>query len=83
MGLGNGRAIDLAGRRFGLLLVVSPQKSEAHGSFWLCRCDCGADGVFRGKTLLAGRMSCGCLQREMRQTMGARIGAMARRRGAL
>lgn len=52
--------IDIAGRKFGRLVVVSyyggPRQS------WICRCDCGTDTIVRGDSLKSGRtQSCGCL----------------------
>lgn len=58
--------IDLTGRRFGRLQVLSRAGSDAHGNpLWAARCDCGAEGVFRGSHLRDGRTaSCGCGARE-------------------
>lgn len=55
---------DLAGRRFGKLVAVSPT-SERNGSgstVWLCRCDCGREVSVPVTQLTQGyKKSCGCL----------------------
>lgn len=59
MGLGRPR-LDLSGQRFGALVAVERVKRE-DGSYWRCRCDCGAERVSRTGTLRAGKhKSCGC-----------------------
>jgi hypothetical protein len=58
-----GRAIDLAGMRFGILTVVAlaPKPEGGQGRHWLCKCDCGAKAIKRGKDLTNGNTaSCGC-----------------------
>lgn len=57
--------IDLTGKRFGHLVVLSrvPQKRTGRGSvaYWECRCDCGEVCVKRYKHLAYGTStSCGC-----------------------
>ena len=61
---GRGWVLDLTGRRFGRLVVISRDKGrhshrgEAH---WLCRCDCGGLSVVRSDHLRSGHTaSCGC-----------------------
>ena len=61
-----GIRIDIAGQKFGRLLVVSqvsiPGRGKAH---WNCTCDCGNHCVVSGVNLRRGRTkSCGCLHRE-------------------
>lgn len=61
-----GKAIDLAGMRFGRLLVVE-RKPHAPGrsTKWLCDCDCGGQAVTSSNALRTGRTtSCGCRKRE-------------------
>jgi len=59
------RAIDLTGRQFGRLTVLSRVPS-ARATVWLCRCDCGKQKAIRASTLIAGRSrSCGCLNQEV------------------
>lgn len=54
--------IDLAGQRFGLLVVVEEVGLAKEGAiFWRCRCDCGGEITTRGTQLRRGRArSCGC-----------------------
>jgi hypothetical protein len=48
---------DMAGLRFGMLVVVARAKPGA----WLCRCDCGCEKVIRRSALKGGTTrSCGC-----------------------
>lgn len=61
-----GHKIDLTGRRFGRLLVVS-ETSKRSGSavIWRCQCDCGKIIEIPARNLLhCGTVSCGCLRRE-------------------
>jgi hypothetical protein len=54
-------AKDLAGRRFGRLVVLD----YAGASTWRCRCDCGAVLNVKTYALNCGKTrSCGCLRRE-------------------
>lgn len=65
--------IDLIGRRFGRLVVISEsdRKSASRDTYWNCRCDCGNEGTVNGKSLRSGAtQSCGCLQREL---LGERV----------
>lgn len=38
--------IDLAGQRFGRLLVIALDRRDAKHTYWRCRCDC--DGICAG-----------------------------------
>jgi len=60
------RFVDLTGKRFSRLLVVSfhglDQKRDA---IWMCRCDCGSEKLLKGYRLNFGHFkSCGCLRRK-------------------
>lgn len=64
---------DLAGQRFGRLLVkeIDPTRTSSGGARWLCLCDCGTTKVVRAGHLKNGNVaSCGCLSRETRTTHG-------------
>lgn len=67
-----GRFIDLTGKRFGKLTVVSRAENaiEPNGKprvMWNCHCDCGNDTVVAGSHLRNKHTtSCGCYGREAR-----------------
>ena len=58
-----GRKLELAGRRFGRLVVLSEAGRNLDGKVtWLCLCDCGNTTVKSGPRLKSGvNRSCGCL----------------------
>jgi hypothetical protein len=57
--------VDIAGQRFGRLLVLSYAETRQKKAYWLCRCDCGAERVVCGGNLRKGTsQSCGCLHNE-------------------
>lgn len=62
--------IDLTGKRFGRLLIVS--RAEHKKSVrWNYQCDCGKIGVAYGTNLKRGlTKSCGCLRSEIHRTHG-------------
>lgn len=54
------KLVDLSGRRFDRLLVLSYSGGDEQS--WLCRCDCGTEKIIRGQSLKGGlSRSCGCL----------------------
>lgn len=58
--------LDLVGRAYGRLKVVSFAGSVNQRSTWLCECTCGASIVASGNCLQTGRTkSCGCLKRSL------------------
>jgi hypothetical protein len=60
--LASARLIDLAGKRFGRLVVGA----YVGDGKWSCTCDCGTVVVVRGYDLRGGdTKSCGCLAREL------------------
>jgi len=59
--------IELAGERFGKLVVVSYVGKDKNGkALWNCKCDCGKETI-KSSSLLRNEMtkSCGCLRKEM------------------
>lgn len=59
-------ALDLTGRRFGLLTCLSPVPGRLHlGVVWSCRCDCGNFVEVRGRLLVTRKLpsSCGCARK--------------------
>lgn len=63
------KLIDLTGKQFGRLTVVSRAENDKRGNArWLCRCDCGNYSVVMGKHLRCGHTeSCGCSHQEVAQ----------------
>lgn len=61
-----GKFIDLTGREFGRLKVLSrTENSKSKGTRWLCRCECGEERVIFASNLMRGTsLSCGCLSAE-------------------
>jgi hypothetical protein len=58
--------IDLAGQRFGRLVVLDYADSNYGATRWRCRCDCGNETIVASRMLRIGdTKSCGCLRREM------------------
>lgn len=58
--------IDITGRRYGSWVVLGRDESRSYTrtrktTYWLCRCDCGAEKSVRGQHLRKGiTTSCGC-----------------------
>lgn len=71
---GRGRRVDLAGRRFGRLVVVRRARDRVssngnRNARWLCRCDCGTSKLFFRNNVMRGlSRSCGCLRSEVAGT---------------
>lgn len=60
---------DLAGRRFGKLVVIKFLPHTNGG--WLCKCDCGRETITTGTKLITGNTkSCGCYKQEMVNFLG-------------
>ena len=63
-GLGQGIKTELAGQRFGHLLVLERGTPVLTGTHryerWKCRCDCENIVLVTGKQLKRGQRSCGC-----------------------
>lgn len=69
-------ANDLAGKVFGDLTVLTidntRDRGEGRGFFWLCRCSCGNERLFRSTYIKAGKARhCGCKKKpNARRTHG-------------
>jgi len=64
MAVPSNRILDLTGRRFGRLVVISFSHVK-HSAYWNCRCDCGNITVVKGGSLGYGSTkSCGCGSKE-------------------
>lgn len=63
--------IDLTGKKFGRLTVISFERLEKHKTYWKCACDCGLSVVATGNNLRSGNTkSCGCLRKETARKQG-------------
>lgn len=74
-----GKSIDLAGKRYGKLIVVcKTDKRDAAGCvMWECRCDCGNTKLYSTNELNRGSVtSCGCGQNKMEDLTGQRFGRL-------
>ena len=60
------RVVDLVGRKFNFLLVVSRAENSAHGQTrWNCVCDCGRKVVISSSNLRnKTTKSCGCYRKD-------------------
>jgi len=66
-----GQFRNLAGKRYGRLLVVKRVENRNKHVYWLCRCDCGNEVEVRCDALTRGpTVSCGCYQRDVVTTHG-------------
>ena len=55
-----GEFVDLTGKRFGKLVVISYHHSN-NATYWLCQCDCGNTTIVKTGSLNYGSTrSCGC-----------------------
>jgi hypothetical protein len=61
------RIANLAGKRFGRLLVLErAEDGQDGGIFWKCRCACGKETIVKRNNLVSGNTrSCGCLSLEL------------------
>lgn len=65
------RPLDLVGKKFNRLTVVSKAEKRRNLSYWHCVCDCGTKTVVHGSSLKNGTTkSCGCLLSEVKTTHG-------------
>lgn len=57
-----GKRLDLRGRQFGELVVISRGPQDRHKRYmWLCRCSCGNEKLVHGRHLTSGATrTCGC-----------------------
>lgn len=60
------KALDLTGKKFNRLTVISFSHKTKGNIYWSCGCDCGKKSKVRGDSLKDGSVkSCGCLQKEV------------------
>jgi hypothetical protein len=55
--------IDITGKRFGRLLVLSYVETRGKSAWWLSRCDCGVEKIVTSAHLKTS-FSCGCWRKE-------------------
>lgn len=73
------KTIDLTGRTFGRLTVISRSYKVRRGITWLCECSCGTVKAIVGEDLSQGdTRSCGCLQRDLSAARAAELGRSQR-----
>lgn len=59
------KKLELAGKKFGRLEVVSEADSLDGRSAWHCMCACGSRTIIRGSDIKTGNTrSCGCMKKE-------------------
>ena len=57
---------DLTGERFGRWTVFGLAEKKCGATYFLCRCDCGAEKAVAKSSLICGKSnSCGCLNKEL------------------
>ena len=63
--------IDMTGKRFGRLVVLSREPNDRHGfAVWKAICDCGNTTIVLGISLRRGAIrSCSCFQKEIASAM--------------
>ena len=53
--------INLAGKRYGRIVVIARDGTAKSEAAWLCQCDCGNHKRINGAAIRAGlTTSCGC-----------------------
>jgi hypothetical protein len=69
------RKIDLTGRRFSRLVVISKAYSDGKHLYWNCKCDCGKEIIVCGDLLKRNlTKSCGCFNSETVRTRNHKHG---------
>lgn len=63
--------LDLVGKKFGKITVISFNSVKNYSTFFNCRCDCGNNKIMKGSYLTPGIVqSCGCLRKITAKLMG-------------
>lgn len=64
--MGGRKPLELSGKRFGRLLVISQAENNHGNTYWNCVCDCGNKKVVKGVHLTRGiTKSCGCYSKDL------------------
>lgn len=70
-GYGGGKAIDIAGNRYGSLVALRLDGLRNHRAYWVCQCDCGATTVAMAQALKAGNsVTCGSAEHRSARLKG-------------
>lgn len=63
------KVVEMTGKRFNMLTVVSRAESKNGKAYWNCVCDCGNETTVSGTNLRSGAVkSCGCLLKKEKDT---------------
>lgn len=66
--MSNSTYIDLTGKKFGMLYVISRAENKGKRIIWNCLCDCGKTALSRGDFLKNEQAprSCGCMNKTLK-----------------
>ena len=66
-----GKLIDMTGKKYNRLTVISRADNEGTRASWNCLCDCGNKITLNGKKIRSGHTaSCGCIRKERTALQG-------------
>lgn len=66
-----GKLIDMTGKKYNRLTVISRAENEGTRASWNCLCDCGNKIILNGKKIRSGHTaSCGCIRKERTALQG-------------
>lgn len=61
-----GKLIDMIGKKYNRLTIISRAENEGTRASWHCLCDCGNKITLNGKQIRSGHTkSCGCYRKEV------------------
>lgn len=65
------KLIDMTGKKYNRLTVISRAENEGSRASWNCLCDCGNSITLNGKQIRTGHTkSCGCIRKERTALQG-------------
>jgi hypothetical protein len=66
-----GKLIDMIGKKFHRLTIISRAENEGTRAAWNCVCECGNTITLNGKQIRSGHTkSCGCIRKETTAKQG-------------
>lgn len=66
-----GKLIDMTGKKYNRLTVISRADNDGTRASWNCLCDCGNSITLNGKQIRGGHTkSCGCYRKEVTSSQG-------------